>query len=156
MQSLRSAKNAFYKLRAIAPRSELVKLGFEECSIPLSTFSNCSQSHAAALRCRRPDMPLSGRAKMLFPGDCRACSHLWLQGGCMVFGMGEWKESQLARTVDARATRDIDLPSMEESLDGALEELVRLAGTDLGDFVTFEFAGSRQIMAEDEYSCTRG
>lgn len=74
----------------------------------------------------------------------------------MVFGMGEWRASQLARTVDARATRDIDLPSMEEILDDALDELVRLAGTDLDDFVTFEFAGSRLIKAKDEYSCARG
>ncbi len=59
--------------------------------------------------------------------------------------------AMLARTVDARATRDIDLLSTEENLDEALGELVRLAGTDLGDFVTFEFAGSRPIKAEDEY-----
>jgi hypothetical protein len=59
--------------------------------------------------------------------------------------------AMLARTADARATRDIDLLSTGESLEEALEELVRLAGTDLGDFVTFEFAGSRPIKAEDEY-----
>lgn len=76
---------------------------------------------------------------------------------CRVFAGGNGSfvlkggRAMLARTVDARATRDIDLLSTEGSLEDALEELVRLAGTDLGDFVTFEFAGSRPIKAEDEY-----
>lgn len=59
--------------------------------------------------------------------------------------------AMLARTVDARVTRDIDLLSTEENLDEALEKLVRLAETDLGDFVTLEFAESHPIKAEDEY-----
>lgn len=76
---------------------------------------------------------------------------------CRVFAGGndsfvlKGGRAMLARTAAARATRDIDLLSTEESLEGALEELVRLAGTDLGDFVTFEFAGSRPIKAEEEY-----
>lgn len=76
---------------------------------------------------------------------------------CRVFAGGNGSfvlkggRAMLARTVDARATRDIDLLSTEGSLEDALEELVRLAGTDLGDFVTFEFAGSHPIKAEDEY-----
>lgn len=76
---------------------------------------------------------------------------------CRVFAGGNGSfvlkggRAMLARTVDARATRDIDLLSTEGSLEDALEELVRLAGTDLGDFVTFEFTGSRPIKAEDEY-----
>lgn len=76
---------------------------------------------------------------------------------CRVFAGGndsfvlKGGRAMLARTVDARATRDIDLLSTEGDLDEALEKLVRLAETDLGDFVTFEFAGSHPIKAEDEY-----
>lgn len=76
---------------------------------------------------------------------------------CRVFAGGNGSfvlkggRAMLARTVGARATRDIDLLSTAGDLDGALEELVRLAETDLGDFVTFEFAESHPIKAEDEY-----
>lgn len=57
----------------------------------------------------------------------------------------------LARTYDARATRDIDLISESGDLDAALDELKNLAGTDLGDFVSFEFVTARPIKVEDEY-----
>ena len=57
----------------------------------------------------------------------------------------------LARTIDARATRDIDLLSTGDDLEEAVEELKRLAAVDLGDFVTFSFAGMTPIKAEDEY-----
>lgn len=57
----------------------------------------------------------------------------------------------LARTVDARATRDIDLLSRGDSLDAAVEELKRLATVDLGDFATFEFMRATPIKTEDEY-----
>ena len=76
---------------------------------------------------------------------------------CRVFAGGndsfvlKGGRAMLARTVDARATRDIDLLSTEGDLDEALEKLVRLAEADLGDFVTFEFAGFHPIKAEDEY-----
>ena len=60
-------------------------------------------------------------------------------------------QSMLARTVDARATRDIDLLSTSTDLDAARGELLALAGKDLGDFVRFEYAGSRSIKADDEY-----
>ena len=60
-------------------------------------------------------------------------------------------QAMLARTIDARATRDIDLLALQDSLENALTELVRLAESDLGDFVVFEFAGSKHIKAEDEY-----
>lgn len=60
-------------------------------------------------------------------------------------------QAMLARTIDARATRDIDLPALQDSLENALTELVRLAESDLDDFVVFEFAGSKHIKAEDEY-----
>ena len=46
----------------------------------------------------------------------------------------------LARTIDARATRDIDLLSTGDDLGEVVEELKRLAAVDLGDFVTFSFA----------------
>ena len=46
----------------------------------------------------------------------------------------------LARTIDARATRDIDLLSTGDDLEEAVEELKRLAAVDQGDFVTFSFA----------------
>ena len=59
--------------------------------------------------------------------------------------------SMLARTIDARATRDIDLLSTGYDLEEAVEELKRLAAVDLGDFVTFSFAGMAPIKAEDEY-----
>ena len=59
--------------------------------------------------------------------------------------------SMLARTIDARATRDVDLLSTDGDLEKAVEELKRLAATDLGDFVTFSFAGMAPIKAEDEY-----
>ena len=59
--------------------------------------------------------------------------------------------SMLARTIDARATRDIDLLSTGDDLEEAVEELKRLASVDLGDFVTFSFAGMAPIKAEDEY-----
>ena len=57
----------------------------------------------------------------------------------------------LARTMDARATRDIDLLSEEADLDAALAELRALAEADLGDFVVFEFVGAVPIKVEDEY-----
>ncbi len=57
----------------------------------------------------------------------------------------------LARTSYARATRDIDLLATRDGLDEALRSLIRLAQTDADDFITFEFAGSRPIKAEDEH-----
>ena len=60
-------------------------------------------------------------------------------------------QSMLARTTDARATRDIDLLAMRDNLGAALESLIELAQTNMDDFITFEFAGSMPIKAEDEY-----
>ena len=60
-------------------------------------------------------------------------------------------QSMLARTVDARATRDIDLLAKQADLDAALERLKELVETDMGDFITFEFSDARPIKAEDEY-----
>lgn len=47
----------------------------------------------------------------------------------------------LARVASARATRDIDLFRREQSLEGALTDLRRLAAIDLGDFFRFEYTG---------------
>ena len=56
-------------------------------------------------------------------------------------------QSMLARTVDARATRDIDLLAKQTGLDAALERLKELVETDMGDFITFEFSDARPIKA---------
>lgn len=60
-------------------------------------------------------------------------------------------QSVLARTIDARFTRDIDLLSNAKSLDAALEELKRLVALDLNDFVGYEFVGATKIKLEDDY-----
>lgn len=60
-------------------------------------------------------------------------------------------QSMLARTVDARATKDIDLLCKERSLERALEELEGLASADLGDHMRFTLASADPIKVEDEY-----
>ena len=67
--------------------------------------------------------------------------HFVLKGG---LGM-------LARTVDARATRDADLTTSSLDIDSAVCELRRLASRDLGDFVSFQFVGVEPVRADDEY-----
>ena len=59
--------------------------------------------------------------------------------------------SVLARTIDARATRDIDLLAQETELGAAVEELRRLASVDLGDFMAFRFDKAEPIKSDDEY-----
>ena len=76
---------------------------------------------------------------------------------CRVFADGNKSfvlkggRSVLARTLDGRATRDIDLLSTLDSIEGALADLRRLAQRDLGDFVVFEYAGAEPIKPDDEY-----
>lgn len=60
-------------------------------------------------------------------------------------------QSMLARTVDARATKDIDLLYKEHSLESALEELERLASADLGDYMRFTLVSADPIKVEDEH-----
>lgn len=60
-------------------------------------------------------------------------------------------QGMLARTADARATRDIDLATDRLDVDAAVDELKRLAAKDADDFVTFEFRGVAPIKEEDEY-----
>ena len=57
----------------------------------------------------------------------------------------------LARTTDARYTRDIDLTTSSLDIDAAVEELKILASKDLGDFVSFGYISCNPIKAEDEY-----
>lgn len=78
---------------------------------------------------------------------------------CRVFSQGTDRfvlkggQSVLARTLDARVTRDIDLVAQEESLEEAIADLVQAASVDLDDFVSFTFDRAEQIKAEDEYRC---
>ena len=60
-------------------------------------------------------------------------------------------QSVLARTVDARATRDIDLLARETSVEAAVADLRRLAGIGLGDFISFSFDKAEPIKADAEY-----
>lgn len=78
---------------------------------------------------------------------------------CRVFSQGTNRfvlkggQGVLARTLDARVTRDIDLVAQEESLEEAIADLVQAASIDLNDFVSFVFDRAEQIKAEDEYRC---
>ena len=60
-------------------------------------------------------------------------------------------QSVLARTVDARATRDIDLLARETGVEAAVADLRRLAGIGLDDFISFSFDKAEPIKADDEY-----
>ena len=60
-------------------------------------------------------------------------------------------QSVLARTVDARATRDIDLLARETSVEAAMADLRRLASVGLDDFISFSFDKAEPIKADDEY-----
>lgn len=60
-------------------------------------------------------------------------------------------QSILARTINARTTRDIDLLAQEKSLENAIEDLKDLAATDLDDFISFKFDRTEPIKADDEY-----
>ena len=60
-------------------------------------------------------------------------------------------QSVLARTVDARATRDIDLLARETSVEAAAADPRRLAGIGLDDFISFSFDKAEPIKADDEY-----
>lgn len=88
----------------------------------------------------------------------RAMSGFWFHRLlCRVFVEGNDRfvlkggRAMLARTVDARATRDIDLLARGTDLDEAIEELKELAAADLGDHVRFVFSAADPIKAEDEY-----
>lgn len=57
-------------------------------------------------------------------------------------------QSVLARTVDARATRDIDLLARETSVEAAVADLRRLAGIGIDDFISFSFDKAEPIKAD--------
>ena len=60
-------------------------------------------------------------------------------------------QSQLARRLDARESRDIDLVGMTAEINVALEDLKRLAATDLDDYLEFRFVSARPIPVSQEY-----
>lgn len=76
---------------------------------------------------------------------------------CRVFADGndsfvlKGGQGVLARTLDARATRDIDLLSRRGDIETALSDLRTLVERDLGDFILFKFEGAEPIKADDEY-----
>ena len=57
----------------------------------------------------------------------------------------------LARTVDARYTRDTDFLFRGVDLDEALEELKRVASIELNDFIEFRFVSAERIAEDQEY-----
>lgn len=59
--------------------------------------------------------------------------------------------SVLARTVNARYTRDTDFLYKGEDIREAADELKRLASLDLGDHIEFLFKSMEQIAREQEY-----
>lgn len=88
----------------------------------------------------------------------RAISGFWFHRLlCRVFAEGndhfvlKGGRAMLARTIDARATRDIDLLARDDNLDQAIVELKELATADLGDHVRFVFSEANPIKADDEY-----
>lgn len=60
-------------------------------------------------------------------------------------------QSQLARRVDARESRDIDLVGTSTDIDVAVEELKALAATDLGDYLEYRFLGAGFRSVHQEY-----
>lgn len=60
-------------------------------------------------------------------------------------------QSQLARRIDARETKDIDLVGITAEIDQALENLKEVAAIDLHDFVDYQFHGARPIPVSQEY-----
>lgn len=57
-------------------------------------------------------------------------------------------QSVLARTIDARYSRDVDLSTNADDLSEAVGLLLRLASNDLDDFVSFELAETRDLRLE--------
>ncbi len=57
----------------------------------------------------------------------------------------------LARTLDARRTRDIDIVTDELDISAALRELCALVSRDMDDFLSYEVAGYGPIKTGDRY-----
>lgn len=107
---------------------------------------------------RALEMAVKSAAERSSMDTGRAMSGFWFHRLlCRVFLEGNDRfvlkggQAMLARTLDARATRDIDLLARGNDLDQAIEELKRLASIDLGDHVRFVFSAASPIKAEDEY-----
>ena len=60
-------------------------------------------------------------------------------------------QSQLARRVDARESRDIDLVGTTASIEEALNRLKKLASIDLDDYLEFTFFDAQPIPVSQEY-----
>ena len=62
----------------------------------------------------------------------------------------------LARVASGRRTTDVDLFRANNTLDGALGELIRLASLDLGDFFRFVYTKHQSAVAGDQQTHTEG
>ena len=62
----------------------------------------------------------------------------------------------LARVASGRRTTDVDLFRANNTLDGALEELIRLASLDLGDFFRFVYTKHQSAVGGDQQTYTEG
>ena len=62
----------------------------------------------------------------------------------------------LARVPSGRRTTDVDLFRANNTLDGALEELIRLARIDLGDFFRFVYTKHQSAVDGDQQPYTKG
>jgi hypothetical protein len=62
----------------------------------------------------------------------------------------------LARVASGRRTTDVDLFRANNTLDGALAELIRLASIDLGDFFRFVYTKHTSVVGGDQQTYTEG
>lgn len=62
----------------------------------------------------------------------------------------------LARVASGRRTTDVDLFRANNTLDGALAELIRLASLDLGDFFRFVYTKHESAIGGDQQTYTEG
>lgn len=62
----------------------------------------------------------------------------------------------LARVASGRRTTDVDLFRANNTLDGALAELIRLASIDLGDFFRFVYTKHESVVGGDQQTYTEG
>jgi hypothetical protein len=62
----------------------------------------------------------------------------------------------LARVASARRTTDIDLFRANNTIDGALADLIRLARTDLGDFFRFVYTKHQTALGGNQQTYTEG
>lgn len=62
----------------------------------------------------------------------------------------------LARVASGRRTTDVDLFRANNTLDGALAELIRLGSIDLGDFFRFVYTKHESVVGGDQQTYTEG